>query len=324
MTMRGLYLPAALLLGACLPGAGADLRLGIIGTDTSHVTEFTQLLNDPAARGHVPGARVVAAYKGGSPDVYDSYTRVEGFAQELQTKWGVEIVPDIPTLCSKVDAILLMSVDGRVHLEQAKQVLAAHKPMFIDKPLAATLEDAREIDRLAAAAGVPWFSSSSFRYSDIAAALKSPEAQAVITWGPGTLEEHHHLDLAWYTIHPIELLYTLLGTGCEEVTRVSTADSDVITGKWRGGRTGTVLTFRPDDGRPNRYGGIVFGPKKVLQSPPMRLPGYRELVGEIVKFFNTGNPPVPHDETLEIFAFMDAALRSVKEGGKLVKLPPIR
>jgi len=223
-----------------------------------------------------------------------------------------------------VDAILLMSVDGRVHLEQAKQVLAAHKPMFIDKPLAATLEDAREIDRLAAAAGVPWFSSSSFRYSDIAAALKSPEAQAVITWGPGTLEEHHHLDLAWYTIHPIELLYTLLGTGCEEVTRVSTADSDVITGKWRGGRTGTVLTFRPDDGRPNRYGGIVFGPKKVLQSPPMRLPGYRELVGEIVKFFNTGNPPVPHDETLEIFAFMDAALRSVKEGGKLVKLPPIR
>ena len=116
--------------------------------------------------------------------------------------------------------------------------------MFIDKPLAATLEDAREIDRLAAAAGVPWFSSSSFRYSDISAALKSTDAQAVVTWGPGTLEEHHHLDLAWYAIHPIEMLYTLLGTGCEEVTRVNTPDGDVITGKWRGGRTGHGAGFQ--------------------------------------------------------------------------------
>ena len=194
---------AALIVGACLPGTSAELRLGIIGTDTSHATAFTQLLNDPAVGDHVAGARIVAAYKGGSTDISQSYTRVEGFARDLQTKWGVEIVSDIPTLCGKVDAILLLSVDGRVHLEQAKLVLAAHKPMFIDKPLAGTLEDAREIDRLATAAGVPWFSSSSLRYSNVVATLKSSDAQAVFTWGPGPLEEHHHLDLSWYGIHPI-------------------------------------------------------------------------------------------------------------------------
>jgi hypothetical protein len=321
MTMHGINLVAALLVGACLPGASAELRLGIIGTDTSHATAFTQLLNDPAVVDHVAGARVVAAYKGGSTDISQSYTRVEGFARDLQTKWGVEIVSDIPTLCGKVDAILLLSVDGRVHLEQAKLVLAAHKPMFIDKPLAATLEDAREIDRLAMAAGVPWFSSSSLRYSNVVATLKSSDAQAVFTWGPGPLEEHHHLDLSWYAIHPIEMLYALLGPGCEEVTRVYTANGDIITGKWSGGRTGTVRTLRPYGG----YGGVAFRSNQVvLQSPPLQSVGYHELVAEIVRFFDTGRPPVPHEETLEMFAFMDAALSSMMDGGKPVKLPTTR
>jgi hypothetical protein len=313
-----LCLLASLLAG---PGLPADLRLGIIGTDTSHATAFTAILNDPSGREYVAGARVVAAFRGGSPDIAESAIRVEGFARELQTKWGVEIVPDIPALCRKVDAILLLSVDGRVHLQQAKMVLAAHKPLFIDKPLAATLEDAKEIDRLASAAGVPWFSSSSLRYSDLVAALKSPDAQAVITWGPGPLEEHHSLDLSWYAIHPIEMLYTLLGPGCEEVTRTYTADGDIITGKWSGGRTGTVRTLRPY----GTYGGVVFRPKQVvLQSPPLKSAGYRELLVEIVKFLNTGIPPVPHEETLEMFAFMDAASRSMRDGGKPARLSSVR
>ena len=154
----------AFLLAAQL-AAAADIRLGIIGTDTSHVPAFTQMLNsEPGAKDHIAGARVVAAYKGGSKDIESSISRVDQYAEEIRAKWGVEIVPDIATLLSKVDAVLLTSVDGRVHLEQARPVIAAHKPLFIDKPLASTLEDAREIARLAKEAGVPWFSSSSLRF----------------------------------------------------------------------------------------------------------------------------------------------------------------
>src|SRR5712692_7353240 len=164
-----LLMRSLLLLLCCgALAAAADLRVGIIGTDTSHVQQFTRMLNDASAADHVAGARVVAAYKGGSPDVESSRTRVEKFAAELGSKWGVEIAPDIPTLCSKVDAVLLESVDGRVHLAQARPVIAARKPMFIDKPMASTLEDAREIARLAKAAGVAWFSSSSFRFGQVA------------------------------------------------------------------------------------------------------------------------------------------------------------
>jgi hypothetical protein len=294
--------------------------VGIIGTDISHVIHFTRILNLAADPDHIAGARVVAAYKGGSPDIVSSRTRVDGYADELKKVYGVEMVADIPTLCAKVDAILLESGDGRIHLQQARPVIAAHKPLFIDKPLASTLEDAREIQRLAREAGVPWFSSSTLRFGQIATTMKFADTTGVDVWGPGPMEEHHYLDLSWYAIHPIETLYTLMGPGCDEVTRIASGDfaagSDIITGRWKDGRVGTVRTLRPSGG----YGAVVFRPKQIVQSPANTNVSYVPLVKQIVAFFQSGKPPVPNEETLEIFAFMDAAQRSKEAGGRPMKL----
>jgi Oxidoreductase family, NAD-binding Rossmann fold len=301
-----------------LAASAAELRIGIVGTDTSHVTAFTKMLNDPAAPDYVAGARVVAAYKGGSPDLDESRNRIERFTKELQDKWQVKIVDSIADLCRQIDAVLLTSVDGRVHLAQARIVIQAHKPLFIDKPLASTLEDAREIARLAKEAGVPWFSASSLRFGGIAA-LRSTDLEGATTWGPGPLEPHHHLDLAWYAIHPVEMLFTLMGTGCEEVTRISTPGEDVVVGLWRGGRIGTVRALRPY----GEYGAVVFRKNAKGQSAESSMKvndGYAPLVREIVQFFQTGRPPVSNEETLEIFAFLDAAQRSKESGGRPVSL----
>jgi hypothetical protein len=299
-----------------IPACAVTLRLGIIGTDTSHVTAFTQILNDESSPDHVPGGQVVAAYKGGSPDIESSATRVDKFADELRTKWRVRFYTTIPEMCRDVDAVLLESVDGRVHLAQARAVIAAHKPLFIDKPLASTLEDAREIARLASEAGVPWFSASSLRFGEIAETMKFADATGVETWGPGPLEPHHRLDLSWYAIHPVELLYTLMGPGCEEVSRIFSPDADVIVGRWKDGRIGTVRALRPY----SDYGAVVFRPKQIVESPSRPADSYRALLVEVMKFFETGQPPVPNRETLEIFAFMDAAQRSKDEGGKPMRL----
>lgn len=295
-----------------MPFAFLIFKLGIIGTDTSHAGAFANLLNG----GTVQGAKIVAAYKGGSPDIESSRSRVDKYAEELKTKWGVEIVNDIPTLASKVDGILLLSLDGRTHLSQFRAVLAAKKPVFIDKPLASTLADAREIARLAKEAGVPWFSASSLRYSEITSTLAGPGILGAMAWGPGPFEEHHQLELSWYAIHPIEILFTLMGSGCEEVTRVSGADSDEITCKWTDGRLGTVRALRPY----GTYGAVVFRKDGVAMSPSKPHTDYEGLVREIVKFFETGKPPVSNADTLEIFAFMDAAQRSKEAGGKPIRV----
>jgi hypothetical protein len=291
----------------------AVIRVGIVGTDTSHVPAFTKMLNDEAL-----GVKVVAAWKGGSADFPQSANRVEGFADELRTRYGVEIVPDLAALLSKVDAVLLESVDARVHLQLARQVIAAKKPMFIDKPLAGTLEDAREIARLAREAGVPWFSASSLRFGAVAGQAKFADVTGAETWGPGTIIPQFPLELSWYVIHPIEVLYTILGPGCESVTRTSTPNGDVIVGRWKDGRIGTVYAARPDAD----YGAVIFHGKQVTALHPTKSEAseYRPLLLEIVKFFQTGKPPVPNDETLEIMAFMDAAQRSKQQGGSPVPL----
>jgi hypothetical protein len=310
---------AVLTVAAAALGA-AELRLGIVGTDTSHAVAFTALLNDASGRDHVPGARVVAAYKGGSKDLKPSWDRVDKFAAELASKYGVEIVPDIPTLLGKVDAVLLESVDGRVHLAQFKEIAKGKKPVFIDKPLASTLEDALEIARVGREAGVRWFSSSSLRFATGLSPLKMPAAEqaSVIAWGPGPHGDHHQLDMTWYGIHTVEMLYALMGPGCVEVTRTSSADSDVVAGKWGDGRIGVVHVKRPFA----NFGVAAFSRKdsaprtsgKELSS------AYRPLVMEIVKFFQGGPPPVDEAETLEMFRFMDAAQRSKDLGGAPVKL----
>lgn len=291
--------------------SAADLRLGIVGTDTSHATAFTSVLNDPGHKFHIPGARVVAAYKGGSDDIKESHERIEKYAEELRTKYNVEIVPDIATLLTKVDAVLLESVDGRTHLAQFREIAKAGKPVFIDKPLASTLEDARAIAKVAKENNVRWFSASSLRFSEGIPALRLEGLNGVVAWGPGPMEEHHQLDLTWYGIHTVEILYTLMGQGCVEVTRTFAPDADVVTGKWRDGRLGTIRVHRPY----STFGATAFSPKLIKSSEKDFYSGYQGLLKEIVAFFQGGKAPVDEAETMEMFAFMDAAQRSRQAGG---------
>src|SRR5260370_37331317 len=96
---------ASLVLFCCTAAMAADIRHGIIGTDTTHVVVFTQMYNDATRADHVPGARVVDAFKSGSPDIDSSWSRVDKYANELKSKWNLAMEPDIPTLCRNVDAI---------------------------------------------------------------------------------------------------------------------------------------------------------------------------------------------------------------------------
>lgn len=304
------------LLGSASLLAG-ELRIGLIGLDTSHVTAFTELLNNPENKNHVPGGKVVAAFKGGSPDIESSHSRVDGFTKTLQEKYGVTIVPTIEELCRAVDAVMLTSVDGRPHLEQARPVIAAGKPMFIDKPMAGSLKDVITIFDLAEKAKVPVFTSSSYRFYESMTELKKTdvgEIKGAISYGPCSYEEHHP-DLFWYGVHPTEALFTIMGTGCETVTRVATKDTDVVTGVWSDGRVGTLRGLR-NASTPHKV--IVFGTKAVAEQKGGG--DYGPLLREIMNFFQSGKAPVSPTETIEMFAFMEAADECKRLDGKPVRI----
>ena len=301
------------------------LRAGIIGLDTSHVMAFTETLNkgtkQPADNAKVAGVKVVAAYPQGSKDIESSTKRVPEYTTKVKAM-GVEIVDSIEELLKRVDVVFLESNDGRVHLEQLKPVLAAQKPVFIDKPIAGNLADTLRILSAAKKANVPMFCASSLRFSKTTQAVRNGsigQIKSAETFSPAELEPNH-VDLYWYGVHGCESLFTVMGTGCKSVKRGTTSDGKIeVTGTWEGGRTGI---FRESNDKDRKgYGGKAMGEKG--ESAIGSYDGYDPLLFEIVKMFRSGRAPVSADEMLELYAFMAAADESKRRGGAEVTLKEV-
>lgn len=319
----GFFLTSAAPSVAAQTEAGhPEIKVGIIGLDTSHVIAFTQTLNKgpkkPEDAPKVAGVRVVAAYPQGSRDIESSVKRVPEYTEKVRDM-GVEIVDSIETLVQKVDAVLLESNDGRVHWEQLQPVLKARKPVFIDKPIAGSLVDAIRILEAAKRANVPLFCSSSLRYGASTQRVRNGsvgKVSAAETFSPVNMDPTHP-DLFWYGVHGCESLFTVLGTGCESVKRSEDADGKVVVeGQWAGGRTGI---FRQENGRDRKgYGGIAHGESG--EAAVGAYDAYDVLLYAIVEMFRSGKAPVSMEETIELYAFMEAADESKKLGGAAVSV----
>ncbi len=297
----------------------APLRAGIIGLD-AHASSWTRILNAPDAEGELAEMTVVAGYPAGSPDIPQSMELLKRGIETFK-KLDVELVDSIDELLEKVDVVMILSIDGRPHLEQARPVIEAGKPLFIDKPMAASVADAVKIYQLAKKHKVPCFSSSCLRFSPgTQAVLNDPKVgdiRGCNAHSPCGLEPHHP-DFFWYGIHGVETLFTIMGPGCKTVTRIQTKDTDMAAGVWTDGRIGT---FRGHRTGPHTYGATVFGSKGIVEAG--KYEGYECLLVEIVKFFKTDKPPVSAEQTLEILAFMEAADESKRKGGCPVSLESI-
>jgi predicted dehydrogenase len=300
-------------------GPATTIRAGMIGLDTSHVPEFARIFNRAKPDSELAGIKVVAGYPGGT-DLPASRDRVGKFTEQLRGM-GIEIVDSIPKLLEKVDVVLLESVDGRIHLKEAVAIIEAGKPLFIDKPAAGSLADAIAIYELARQRQVPCFSSSSLRFSPSVQELKNDGALGQIiganTWGPCSYQEGIP-DMFYYGIHGIEMLYTLMGPGCETVARIHAKDADVLTGVWKDGRVGTYRGLRREK---EQFGAVAFGTKGIVFAG--KWDGYEQLCIEIGRFFKTRKAPVDAQETLELMAFMEAADESKRQAGVPVALKDV-
>ena len=296
----------------------SELKVGMIGLDTSHVSAFVKLLNDPTNEFHVPGARIVKAFPGGSAKFSLSANRVEGFTNELKEA-GIEIVDSIEALAG-LDAYFLESVDGDQHLEQFKVLANFGKPVYIDKPLACNYADAKAIVELAKAKNVPLMSCSSIRYAMGINDLKKEEDTEVFAcqaFGPMNLLDDYR-DYFWYGIHSTEIVFAMLGKGCESVQVIPTEHADLLFGRWADGKIGSILG--------NRNGVWEFGCTITTNTHQRQavasaaVPYYTMMLKEVIPFFQTGKSPLDIEETLNIIAFLEAASRSRAANGALIKI----
>ena len=295
------------------------IRLGIVDFDTSHAVEFTKRLNhvDIAEDHWVDGATVVAGVPGTSAIAPESIPK----NVIALKKYGVAILDDPSELFGKVDAVLVESVDGSVHLARALPFLERGMPTYVDKPFACSLADARELIRVAAANHVPMMSSSSLRYAPEVVAARADggtvgDILGASTYGPAPTHPRNP-GLFHYGIHPVEMLYALMGPGCKRLSNALQPGAEVVTGTWGDGRVASVRGIRA--GKAD-YGFTLFGSKGVTTQPVGTKYIYRDLLRKIVGMFATRQVPIDPRETLEIVAFIEAARKSGDAGGAPVDL----
>lgn len=296
----------------------SDLKLGMVGLDTSHCGAFAELLHNKDGKNYVEGGRVISAFPGGSPDFSNSANRVEGFTQKLRDGYGVRIVDDIESAAEGMDAVFLESVDGRQHLWQFRKLAPFGKPVFVDKPFACSSADAREMLALSGEHGAPIFSASAIRYARGVAELGAgKEAAGCQAFGPAAILPDYP-GYFWYGIHSAEVLFSKMGPGCAEVSVRKGARADVITGLWKDGRVGTIYGYRIE--KLGTFGCAIFG-EGFLETGTARgdPPYYALMLPHVIEFFRTGKPPVPEAEMLEITAFLEAANKS-RDTGETVSL----
>ena len=299
----------------------APLKIGLIGLDTSHVVGFAEEFNDSTSENHLPGAQIVAGFPGGSPDMELSISRVEGYTETLRDKYNVEIVDTPEAVAERVDAILLTTVDGRLHKEQFSRIADAGKPVFIDKPFAVSSEDAKAMATMAQEKGIPLMTSSALRYTVVLTDVLERKGRENVTGadfaGPMALVPQCP-GYFWYGIHTAEQLFTCLGKGCERVIASCSENHDSLTGIWKDGRIGTLRGNRVGN---DSFEGMVHFAEEICHVDVSSAgKSFTQSLSEaVLAFLLNGKSPIDLEESVEIVRFLEAANES-RESGREVYL----
>jgi len=325
---RRLFINSMMLIGVGLEGKETFFpvhpapvkRIGMIGLSV-HSADFTEIINGELAKTDYTDFKVTAIYHPpGNPDVEFSDAQLENF-KSVMVRHKVNFVSSIEVLLKEVDAVMVLTNDGRPHLDEIIPVLKAGKRVYLDKPIADTFENVLRIYEASRQYKVPVFSASALRYvnngAETAKGQVVGDVMGAEVYGPAPIQPAH-VDLFWDGTHAVELLYTMMGSECEWVSRTHQPDTDVVVGTWKDGRIGTVRGIRK--GRAG-FGGTVYGSKAI--GSVGKFEGYKPLVVAILNFFRSGELPVPERETVEIYAFMEAAQQSKSQNGKQVSVTEI-
>jgi hypothetical protein len=283
------------------------LRIGIVGLDSSHAVSLARRCNAPDS---TTDARVVAAWAGGSPDAPLSRDRVSGFAAEVTNTFGVPLMETPEAVATIVDAVAIMSMDGRTHASLFSKITPTCRSVFINKPLTTSRLEAQVIASTARRHAIRWFSASALRF---AVTSPAPTRRAVVEcplWF-----EPANTGWFWYGVHGVELILRLMGPGVAAARVEPSSEHEILHLDWRDRRTGVVV---------GHYARDTAFTYACDDAPPTPVdPGADRLEKVMLKFFAGGDAPVTPAETIEVIAVVEAANLSRASGGRRITLEPI-
>ncbi|MDB5529456.1 MAG: hypothetical protein JWR51_2559 [Devosia sp.] len=212
-------------------------RIGIVGIENSHAHEIIRYLNvvQPA---ELPMR--VTALVAGTPERN----------RELAELGGIDtIAVSAQELLGKVDALIVTSRDGALHRDLAVPFLENGTPVWVDKPLAASVTDARDIIAAAKRGNALLTSSSALRWvsdtQEVADQLGTiGDLQTVTLTGPADPKSEYS-GIFFYGIHLADVAQRMV-PGMPNDIDVQVTPGAVIA-RYRAGDVLVTLEFiQPD------------------------------------------------------------------------------
>lgn len=278
-------------------------NVAIVGIENSHATEIVRHLNGEEAV-DLP-VRVSALVAG----------EVERTRELAELGAITRIAPEASELNGAVDALIVTSRDGALHRALAVPFLEAGTPVWVDKPLATTLDDADAILAAAERGGTTVTSSSALRWLDDTAAIADAVAgvgalQSLTVSGPADADSPHG-GLFFYGIHHADVAQHLL-PGAAEGVEVERADGRVVA-RYRVGGVPVVLDFvRPEGDAAVPFHVTAVGTGGTVERDIEVGPDYvRPGVDAFVRMLLTGETPVPVAQLREPIAVLEQITRAL-------------
>lgn len=296
-----------------------QIRLGCIGTDSSHLPEFTRRINALHAAGRTR-CRVTQFWTDGHADMPADQVR----KWETDTlNMDVRRAADLKSMLDTVDGVLVLAVNGHRHLKLALPAIERGLPTYIDKPLTCDFDQARQLLAAVRQSGGRCYSASSLRFArEVTGFDRSSlgDIVAVDAFGPGELNPSME-GLFFYGVHTIEMVDALFGQGgVVKVRAVSDAARDRVDLVYADGRSAHLRMERLGS---YDFGGTVHGTKACYQFKVDFTGVYDRLIEGMTGFFESGAAPATLEAIVENIAVMAAGNASIRDGGRWVDVPTV-
>lgn len=305
-----------------------EIRLAMLGMieGNGHPYSWSGIINgyNPEAMARCPYA-AIPAYMGRQPPdsvripgarVTHIWTDDPADAPKVAAAGLIDNVVTRPEdVIGQVDAVVIATDDGTDHVRRARPFVEAGLPVFVDKPMAVSLDELRQFVQWHRAGRI-LLSTSGMRYA--------PEMRADFS-ALG--------DLRWitsftcktwerYGIHALEAVEPLVGPGFLTVTTQGGENGDVVHLTHRSGVRVTLGALHDAYGS---FGAVhLYGTKGELA---LKLTDtYHAFRGQLVAWIDmlrTGRRPLPFEETVELMAVIIAGIRSREQGGRTIAIADI-
>ena len=287
-----------------------EIRVAIIGMDTSHAVQLPKLMQDPESEFKISGLRVTRAMRFETP--FQNKAGLDEREAYLRTI-GVEVTEDFDYAIGDCDAIMLEINDPTLHLEYFEKVAALGKPVFLDKPFADTIENTRKIIEIGKKYNTRYFTASSLRFTVGLNNLVDSkiEVNSSYAWGP-LGKAAAGSSIVWYGVHTFEQVERIMGIGAESVTTVPSGKGVVCVVKYKDGRS-AVAELNEDKWV---YGAVIRDDagNDAMCSVPAKTPFYYSLMEQVRLFFLGIEQPVSIEDSFEVMALCEAADKSFFSG----------